>query len=376
MIAISDQFDSGNIVVIDASDPEDVALAIRPDHGSDHYQWFHFLVSGSRNTPLTLRITNAAGASYEDGWPEYQAVASYDREEWFRVQTRYERSELVIDHVPKQDHVWYAYFAPYSWERHMSLIGKHQGRRGVRAEVIGQSIDGRPLDLLVIDEGERKKVPCWIIARQHPGETMAEWLVEGLLERLLDSDDALARELRARAAFYIVPNMNPDGGVRGHLRTNAAGVNLNRAWADPTMERSPEVYATLTRMKETGVAFCLDVHGDEALPYNFIAGPDGVKGLKKSVLALVSDYKEALVGANPDFQTRYGYPVDDPGEANLTMATNQIAHQFGAVAMTLEQPFKDTTDCPYPETGWSPARAKLLGRAQLDALAAIIDRLK
>lgn len=36
--------------------------------------------------------------------------------------------------------------------------------------------------------------------------------------------------------------MNPDGSVRGHLRTNAAGVNLNREWAQPTIENSPEVY--------------------------------------------------------------------------------------------------------------------------------------
>ncbi len=35
--------------------------------------------------------------------------------------------------------------------------------------------------------------------------------------------------------------MNPDGTWRGHLRTNAVGSNLNREWAEPTLERSPEV---------------------------------------------------------------------------------------------------------------------------------------
>ena len=38
-----------------------------------------------------------------------------------------------------------------------------------------------------------------------------------------------------------VPNMNPDGSYRGHLRTNASGANLNREWKNPTLERSPEV---------------------------------------------------------------------------------------------------------------------------------------
>ena len=38
-----------------------------------------------------------------------------------------------------------------------------------------------------------------------------------------------------------MPNVNPDGSIRGHLRTNATGANLNREWQDPTLERSPEV---------------------------------------------------------------------------------------------------------------------------------------
>ena len=37
-----------------------------------------------------------------------------------------------------------------------------------------------------------------------------------------------------------VPNMNPDGSYRGHLRTNAKGANLNREWKNPTPEYSPE----------------------------------------------------------------------------------------------------------------------------------------
>lgn len=42
-------------------------------------------------------------------------------------------------------------------------------------------------------------------------------------------------------AAVQMPNMNPDGSIRGHLRTNAKGANLNREWKEPTEERSPEV---------------------------------------------------------------------------------------------------------------------------------------
>ena len=113
-------------------------------------------------------------------------------------------------------------------------------------------MEGRDLDLAIIgDPAAQRKV--WIIARQHPGETMAEWCAEGLIEALLDRANPFARRLLQQTAFYIVPNMNPDGAARGNLRTNAAGANLNREWSAPSLERSPEVYAVRQRIHETGI---------------------------------------------------------------------------------------------------------------------------
>lgn len=63
-------------------------------------------------------------------------------------------------------------------------------------------------------------------------------------------------------------NMNPDGSARGHLRTNAVGSNLNREWATPSEEFSPEVLCVRNEMEKHGVDYCLDVHGDEGHPYN------------------------------------------------------------------------------------------------------------
>jgi hypothetical protein len=51
------------------------------------------------------------------------------------------------------------------------------------------------------------------------------------------------------------------------------------------------------------------------------------------------------------------------------MATAQIAERYGAVAMTLEMPFKDNDDLPDAVHGWSPARAMQLARDCLATLA-------
>jgi murein tripeptide amidase MpaA len=205
---------------------------------------------------------------------------------------------------------------------------------------------------------------------------MAEWWMEGALEKLLDRADPVSRRLRERATFHLVPNMNPDGTKRGHLRTNAAGVNLNREWHEPSAERSPEVLYVLREMDRTGVDFAMDIHGDEAIAANFLAGFEGIPGLKKKQQELFNRFSEELVRISPDFQTQKGYEIPAPGRANLSMSTAQLAERFGAISMTLEMPFKDNDDLPDPEEGWSPDRSRLLAHSCLDALHAILPQLE
>jgi len=364
---VSSAFDAGNIEVVDASDPSAIRLRIRTDAGGDHKQWFHFRVAGAAGDHVVLVLENAGDCSYPKAWEGYQAVASTDRETWYRVPTSYADGTLRIEHTLPADVVYYAYFAPYAHERHLDLLAACS-EAGATVEVLGQTVDGLDLELVTVGHG---RTICWLIARQHPGETMAEWWMEGFLERLLDADDALARTLLERATFHIVPNMNPDGSRRGHLRNNAAGANLNREWHAPSAERSPEVKLVRDRMDATGVDFCLDVHGDEELPYNFVSGAEGIPGWSPRLAELQEIFCAALQRANPDFQREHGYPIDPPGEGNLSMCTNQVAQRFDCLAMTLEQPFKDTADTPHPEVGWSPARATALGKSCLDALAAV-----
>jgi murein tripeptide amidase MpaA len=152
-------------------------------------------------------------------------------------------------------------------------------------------------------------------------------------------------------------------------------VNLNREWDAPSAVRAPEVLCVRDRMDETGVAFAMDVHGDEAIPAVFLAGFEGIPALKAPQLALFRRYRYTLAVRTPDFQTRLGYPEGKPGKANLSMATAQIAERYGAVAMTLEMPFKDNDDLPDPAHGWSPARAMQLARDCLATLAELAGEI-
>ena len=366
---ISSSFDAGAVEVLSLDDPQDIRLRLCADNAADFRQWFHFRLMDAAGKPLRLVFENAAEAAYPDGWPDYRCVASYDRQNWFRVAaTRYEDGRLIVEHTPERDSVYYAYFEPYSHERHLDLLAWAEMSPFASVRNLGATVDGRDLDVVVVGRPSPARRPVWIIARQHPGETMAEWFVEGLLERLLDGADAVARKVREHAVLYIVPNMNPDGAVRGNLRTNAAGRNLNREWRAPDPAASPEVFLVREEMQRTGCDLFLDIHGDEALPYVFFSTAEEVPGFTAASARRQARFIEAFAAVAPDFQTEEGYKPGRFGEELLTLASKWVANHFGCVSLTLEMPFKDNANLPDELMGWNGARSKRLGAAMLDPI--------
>ena len=376
MLTISTAFDSGAIDVISLQDPGHIRLGLRPDNASPFKQWFHFRLAGTAFRECVMHIENAGQSAYPGGWENYAARASYDGVEWFTVPTSYADGVLTIRHQPQRDSVFYAYFEPYSFERHLQTLGHAQLAANAVMTELGQTVDGRPLDMLRIGSPDAGKRKVWVIARQHPGETMAEWFAEGLISALLDPQHAVARKLLTEAVFYVVPNMNPDGGVRGNLRTNAAGTNLNRAWSAPSIETSPEVLLVRNAMEATGVDAFLDVHGDESIPHNFVAGCDDNPSFSAHQRALGATFQAAWLAASPDFQVEHGYGAGKFGPETLTLATNWVGDHFDCLAYTIEMPFKDTANQPVPDVGWNGERSAQFGVSVLTALLSVVGSLR
>jgi murein tripeptide amidase MpaA len=377
-ISITSQFDAGAIDVLSTDDPAAIRLRVRPDSHADFAQWFYFRVSGVRDEPLTMSFENAADCAFADGWRDYRAVASYDRINWFRVPTRYDGRVLSIEHTPDFDAVYYAYFEPYSEERHAGFLGAVQQMPHATLTEIGRTVQGRPMSLVTLglsDEAEQPAKPkknVWIIARQHPGETMAEWFVEGLIKRLAGwgdwAGDPVARMIFDHAVFHIVPNMNPDGSALGNLRTNAAGANLNREWMEPDPARSPEVLAVRNAIHALGCDLFFDIHGDEALPYVFVAGSEMLPGFTEKQAQEQKAFIECFKQASPDFQDVYGYEASKYQTDALKLASKYVGNEFGCLSLTLEMPFKDNANLPDERVGWNGERSAALGASMLQAI--------
>lgn len=372
---ISSNFDSGNIEAISVEKPENIQVKIEKDTKSEKFQWFHFRLTGAQGYPCRINIMNAAEVAYVE-WEDYNVVASYDRVTWFRVPTFYKNGVLTISHTPDYNSVFYSYFAPYTYEQHLKLISTAQHSELCVLKSIGETIQGRDIDMITAGHPSEEKKKIWIIARQHAGESMAEWFMQGFMARIFDEDDPISRTLLNKAVFYLVPNTNIDGAIAGNIRANAAGTDLNREWANPTLEKSPEIYYVKKMMKETGVDLFLDIHGDEEHPYNFVSGIDGVPNFKGRLEDLQTTFLNNWLEISPDFQVEHGYPKNEPGKANLAIGSKNIAHEFDCLGLTIEMPFKDNKNLPDAIFGWSPERCIKFGESILHPILAVVDKLR
>lgn len=374
---ISADFDSGNIQVLDASDRTRISLAIRPDLQSPHFQWFHFKVEGLEpGAAHHFSLGNASESAFNSAWTGYNAVASYDHETWFRVPSSFDGKALNFSLVADQTQVWFAYFEPYSRERHERLVARATGDAGMQLLATGKSVEGRKLPLLRKGDGAAGKRKIWIIAQQHPGEHMAEWFMEGVIERLALDDDPVIARLLEGADLYLVPNMNPDGAFHGNLRTNALGKDLNRAWQDSTQALTPEVFFVRQQMEIHGVDMFLDAHGDEEIPYVFTAACEGNPGYTPQQAQLEAHFRQRLGEITVDFQSVHGYTRSAPGQANMNLACNSVGERYKCLSLTLEMPFKDNDNAPDALTGWNGKRSAQLGKDVLTVLSEMVPLLR
>ena len=202
LVTISDAFDAGNVELDPSSDadPSKVRVRIKPDPYTEleeksHMQWFAFRAthdaSSSAEEKVTYEISNAGECSFAVAWRGAEVVASHDKETWRRVpSTRYDEERGVLSWdwhhaIGDPASVYFAYFDLYSYESHLALVARcaaTTGAPGLAVRSLGQTLDGRELDCIRVGTGP---LQAWIIHRQHPGESMAEFFAEGLLTRLL-----------------------------------------------------------------------------------------------------------------------------------------------------------------------------------------------
>lgn len=335
---IDANFECGNIDILDIKGNH-AELAIRKDTNAHYYQWFCFRVTGDAGVERQFTIANASTASYPKTWEAYDVLASYDGQTWWRVPTQYDGKQLSFEHQAETERTMYAFFVPYFARQREALLKDCDESPLASVQTIGHSPLFRPIEQVIIGQPASDRKVVWIVSRQHAGEPMAEWATEGLIRRLLDTEDYISRNLLEKAVFYIIPNMNPDGSYAGNLRANANGVDLNRAWDKPSPD-CPEIVAVRDTIAQTGVDYFFDIHGDEERPFVWIVGPqvEISDELQKQQKQFDDALSQCVSQVQPPPQSLMDMPDD------LGMSADYITATYHCPAWIIELPFKAVPD--------------------------------
>lgn len=163
--------------------------------------------------------------------------------------------------------LYVARLEPYRLSDLSRLLDSIKGSPRVEITTVGKTVEGRDLEAIRVGNPE---APYRVLlrARAHPWEPGGNWVVQGLIRRLL-RDDETARRYLERYCVYVLPMANKDGVARGRTRFNVLGKDLNRNWdrpADPNLapeNRALEAWVEALIEKGQRPDLALDLHNDD-----------------------------------------------------------------------------------------------------------------
>jgi hypothetical protein len=239
-----------------------------PNRAAGH---FHFQLQAEAGTKLTLEFKNLDnvwnGRKASVASELKVAYLSVDGRNWTPTPTRaLPGNRVLLDLRMPGSKVYVARVEPYRLSDLARLRAEIEKHPRVAVTPIGKTVEGRELEVIRVGD---PKAPhrIFLRARAHPWEAGGNWVVQGLIHRLL-RDDADAKKYLERYCVYVQPMANKDGVARGRTRFNLRGMDLNRNWDKPAdRELAPENYALETWLqgmiqKNQRPHLALELHND------------------------------------------------------------------------------------------------------------------
>ena len=233
-------FESGNINTVSTNDSVNYTVTTKSDIGG---RWFYFGISGVENKFIKVNVSSS-----DVNRPMY----SYDNINFQRFSSSESPQINVFQKTFTQDTVYVAYYTPYTYSYLQDRISEWKENQFVEVDTIGYSGQNFPMQEIRITDTtvpDENKFRVWIHARTHPGETPSSYQFDGVIQKLLSSDEVI-QYYRENIVFHCIPFVNPDGVYFGKSRTNFDGIDLERQWNKPDNETAAAVLALKNRLIE------------------------------------------------------------------------------------------------------------------------------
>ena len=229
LFAIDKDIPAGNIA-LDRIEGDTVYLhqELRDTDGP----WFYwaFRVRGAEGRTLDFRFTESVAVG------TCGPCVSLDRGATWQYAAEGKTTPNYFPYTfPADAHeVWFSQTIPYLQTNWESFLARHEADRGRLFEtgVLCQSRKGRAVEKAVFGNlSGHPRRRFFLSARRHCGETMANYVLEGILECVFAPDD-LGDWLRRDVEIMVVPFMDKDGCEDGDQGKNRRPHDHNRDYTD------------------------------------------------------------------------------------------------------------------------------------------------
>lgn len=279
-LKITSDFPGGNIVLLKISGD---TVWVKPDLTHTEGGWFYwyFKVSGISGKQVTFRFDR--NNMFERFGPAYSI--NNDRTWKWYGENRIADNGFTY-RFSKQDTVAFFSMAfPYTEKDLKEFLSGLRNRQLLSVDTLCLTSGKRAVEMIKITA--REKIPekkVLITARHHACEMMASYVLEGIIESVLNECDLAF--LREKCEFRIIPFMDKDGVEEGDQGKNRIPRDHNRDYSGPPVHKSTAALREIIPGWSGGkLKFALDIHcpyiGDDKV---FTFGPSKDELKDNSVL--------------------------------------------------------------------------------------------
>uniref|UniRef100_A0A1B0CST1 Peptidase M14 domain-containing protein n=2 Tax=Lutzomyia longipalpis TaxID=7200 RepID=A0A1B0CST1_LUTLO len=321
-LVFESRFESGNLAKAVKITSGYYELYLRPDmYTNRHTQWFYFRVMNTRkkiNYRFSIVNLVKSDSLYNEGmrplmYSTIEANTSLigwrrcgENITYFRNDDTFPLNDdddengsytltFNIEFQHDNDTVYFAHSYPYTYsdlQDYLMAIQRHPVKsKYCKLRLLCRSLAGNNIYYLTVtapqtEEEAVKKRAVVVSARVHPGETPSSWMMKGLMD-FITGDSYVAKRLRHKFIFKLIPMLNPDGVIVGNTRSSLTGKDLNRQYRTVIRETYPSIWYTKAMIKrlmdDCGVVMYCDMHAHSRKHNVFIYGCENKRQPEKKL---------------------------------------------------------------------------------------------
>jgi hypothetical protein len=252
---ISSDFAGGNIIVVRTAGD---TIWLKPDLAETEGDWFYwyFKVSNISGKKIFFQFT------MDDQFAAFGPAYSINNDnawKWYG-ENRVQHNGFSYSFSPQDTVAWFSTAFPYTGKDLDLLFSRLINNGRLVRDTLCISAENRVIEKLSLKpSGDKTETRVLITARHHACEMMANYVLEGMIESILNEVEL--QYLREKVEFLIVPFMDKDGVENGEQGKNRIPRDHNRDYAGASIYKSTAALRQeIPSWSDGKLSMALDLH--------------------------------------------------------------------------------------------------------------------